>query len=458
MVITAVLETAACSPKNGTDGTFNGATGSPGGVSSGSGGMSAGNAGFRTANNDSGGQIGMFGPATPRPMNMGNGPDGSCGELPFSAEHVTKTKTITHEMPAPIDLYIMWDQSASMTCPPSGGAGGAGGAGAGGMGGAAGPTRWDLVKAPLSAWVQSVPASPPFNVGIGYFGDGILSGSCDPTVYAKPDVEIGPVPMNGAAIVTSLNNHFPISTTPTPAAEQGAVSHALAWKMSHPNDVVAVVLVTDGQPNGCGAVADVANAAAMGWNNGMGVRTFVIGVTSSGTACAIDPNPPNVADLDTVAMAGGTGKALVVDVAQDPDKQLTDELNMIRTTITMTTTQTQVITTKLACEYQLPADPNANLPSDVKFDKDKVNVSFTSNMGVKEQVYRVDSLDKCGSTNAKAWYYDNNDMPTKLLMCPSACATIQVPSGDGGVDPSVAGSAPKVSVSLGCKSLYAPPA
>ena len=116
----------------------------------------------------------------------------------------------------------------------------------------------------------------------------------------------------------------------------------------------------------------------------------------------------------------------------------------------------QVITTKLACEYQLPADPNANLPSHVKFDKDKVNVSFTSNMGVKEQVYRVDSLDKCTSTNAKAWYYDNNTTPTKILLCPSSCSAIQVP--DGGLSAMQAGSAPMVDVTLGCKSLYAPPA
>ncbi len=378
------------------------------------------------------------------------GPDGSCGDLPFSAEQVTKTNTVTHEVPQPIDLYIMWDQSLSMTCAvPTGKDGGAP------AGGAMAANRWDAVKTPLSSWVQSVPAAPPFNVGIGYFGDSLF-GSCDPMTYAKPDVEIGPLPMNAAPIVSSLNAHNPSTNTPTPPALKGALDHALAWKTSHPDDIVAVILVTDGQPNACGAVADVASTAAMGWNGGMGVRTFVIGVTSPGTMCGLDPNPPNVADLDTVAVAGGTNKALVVDVTKDASKQLTDELNMIRKTITMTTTKTEIITTKLACEYKLPSDPNAMAGVGVAFDKDKVNVDFTNNMGKKEQVYRVDSLAKCSSTNSKAWYYDNNDKPTTILMCPTACSSIQVP--DGGLDPMAAGSAPKVNVVLGCKSLYAPPA
>ncbi|HEX4336170.1 MAG TPA: vWA domain-containing protein [Polyangiaceae bacterium] len=455
-----VWELVACSAKTGAapnPGPTAGGSGSAGAPSTVMGsGATTGAAGFSTSTGSTTGIGGGFDPGIPRPKDMGAGPDGSCGELPFSAEQQTKTTTVTTDVPQPIDLYIMWDQSLSMTCAvpaPGGGTGGM--AGMGGMAGAAPADRWDAVKTPLSTWVQSVPAMPPFNVGIGYFGDSLFA-SCDPMTYAKPDVEIGPLPTNAAPIVSSLNAHMPSTNTPTPPALTGAVNHALSWKMSHPNDVVAVILVTDGQPNACGAVADVATAAAMGWNGGMGIRTFVIGVTSPGTTCNIDPNPPNVPDLDTVAAAGGTNKALIVDVTQDPAKQLTDELNMIRQTITQTMTMTKIITTKLSCEYKLPSDPNAMAGTGVVFDKDKVNVNFTSNMGVKEQVYRVDSLDKCSSTNSKGWYYDNNDKPTQILMCPSACKSIQVP--DGGLDPTAAGSAPQVNVTLGCKSLYAPPA
>src|ERR1041384_5181778 len=106
---------------------------------------------------DNGNVFGSAGVVT-RPMNMGNGPDGSCGELPFSAEQVTKTTTTTKEVPSPIDLYIMWDQSLSMTCPITSGSGGMGGMG--GMPGTVAADRWDAVKSPLSSWVQAVPADP----------------------------------------------------------------------------------------------------------------------------------------------------------------------------------------------------------------------------------------------------------------------------------------------------------
>ena len=454
--------TCACSPKSG-EGHLIEATGPGGaGVAGGSNGSAAtpgtggvGPVGAAGSDNGQGAAAaGNLGNVSTRPMDMGNGPDGSCGELPFMATQVTKTRTITHETPEPIDLYLMWDQSGSMDCPTTSGTGGASGTGA---------TRWDAVKAPLSTWVQSVAADPPFNVGIGYFGvpsaDPFFPDptECNASSYEKPDVEIAPLPQNAMAIVSSLNAHMPSTDTPTKAALQGALNHATAWKTSHPNEVVAVVLVTDGIPNACGSVQDVSTTAATGWNNGAGVRTFVIGVTSSGTMCRSDPNPPSATDLDSIAMAGGTGKALIVDVSQDAAKQLTDELNMIRQSITMTTTMTEVETSMLACEYTLPSMP-MDPTNKIVFDKDKVNVDFTSNHGVKGSVYRVDSLDKCASTNALAWYYDSNDMPTKILMCPNACAQIQPPSADGGIDPTIAGTAPKVSIVLGCKSLYAPPA
>ncbi|HVW27798.1 MAG TPA: vWA domain-containing protein [Polyangiaceae bacterium] len=465
----AAMDLAACSASTGGN---NGAGAGGAALISGSGGVSGASVsqggaaasttgtGAKAGTTTPIGPPGSLGGITSRPMDMGSGPDGSCGELPFMAEQVVKMTTTTKVIPQPIDLYIMWDQSLSMTCAISSGAGGAGGMG--GMANtagapAAGEDRWDAVKGPLSQWVMSVPADPPFNVGIGYFGD-MLIGSCFPQTYETPDVEIGPLPQNANAIVSSLNAHMPNSNTPTPAAIQGALNHATAWKQMHPNDVVAVVLVTDGEPNACGAVADVANIAAQGYNNGMGIKTFVIGVTSPGTTCALDPNPPNVMDLDTVAKAGGTGQALVVDVTQDASKQLTDELNMIRTSITMTTTKTMVETSKLQCQFTLPMNVNMTQGDNVAFDKDKVNVELTNNQGVKSQVYRVDSMDKCSGTNALGWYYDNDDKPTQIFLCPNACSVVQVPMVDGGVDPTIAGMAPKASILLGCKSLYAPPA
>src|ERR1700753_2942362 len=126
----ALLGVSACSAKTG--GSPPGGTAGSGGASSvppagGLSGNGTGAGGFLTGAGDGmgGALIGSVG--MPRPVDMGNGPDGSCGELPFSAEQVTKMNTVTHDVPQPIDLYIMWDQSLSMTCAVPTGGGGAGG-------------------------------------------------------------------------------------------------------------------------------------------------------------------------------------------------------------------------------------------------------------------------------------------------------------------------------------------
>lgn len=381
-----------------------------------------------------------------------HGPDGSCVETRVPAESTTITQTVTHHGPAPIDLYILWDQSRSMSCPATSSTGGAGG-----TGGATGPTRWDAVKGPLLTWLESVHGDPPLNVGITYFGMGGMGltplSSCNVADYQYSDVEIAPVLQNVSEIEHSIDLHSPSTDTPTFPALQGAVNHCLNWKTSHPDHVIAVLLVTDGQPNGCGTIQDVENVATTAWNNGAGVRTFVLGVTSPGISCDIDSNPPNVADLDAVAVAGGTQKALVVDVTQNMSNQLISQLDITRSQLTKTNTTTEVETRKDDCVYHVPVIKLSTRT--LVLDKDALNLDFTTSQGARGRLYRVDSLDACSKTDALAWYYDDNGNPTQILLCPDTCRHLHLTSGDGGLD-----AGPKttqeVDIALGCKSAYAP--
>jgi len=430
---------AACSPSTGGTpldgaGVTSGTGASNGAAAAGSGASGGGGAGAGSSSENGGtGIIGVT-------MNsagggLGFGKDGGCPELPFSAEQVITEVPVTETVTQPIDLYIMFDQSASMTCPiPNGG------------------NRWDAVKKALAGFVQA-PASTGISVGIQYFGDNGLASSCNPANYEKPDVEIAPLPPNAQPMIGSLNGHTPTSNTPTPAALSGAINHALAWKGSHPNDITAVVLVTDGQPNACGAVQDVAAVATAGWGNGAGVRTFVVGITAQGANCFLDPAPPNVPDLDKVALGGGTQAALIVDTTADPVQQFTDRLNQIRQTITVTKTFTQVKRTAIACQYAIPA-----LATGVKFVPTEVNVNYTGTTGAKETIFHVDTVAACGTTNSKAWYYDDAANPTKILLCPTTCTAIQGPVGDGGIlTAAQAGAAPKINVLIGCATKQAVP-
>jgi hypothetical protein len=444
----AAIHLAGCSPSSGTNGNRNPLGNGSGGLDSGTGLGGAGGSVFGgngSSSNNSGGDT-SIGVTTKPPVNIG--PDGSCAALPFSAEQVVKKIPITVNVTEPIDLYIMFDQSLSMTCAISSATGA--------------PDRWDTVKAALQGFIQA-PGSAGTSVGIQYFGNNGLFSSCTPADYETPDVEIAPLPSNATPLVNSLNGHNPTTNTPTPAALSGAINHALAWKTSHPDHEVAVILVTDGEPNACGAnvgdstatlVADVANIASVGWGGGKGVRTFVVGITSPGQTCAVDPGPPNQADLDSVAKAGGTNAALIVDLSKDASKQLSDELNQARQQITVTSTKTVVTSSKLACEYNIPPPPDG-----VVFDPAKVNVQFTSRGGVSEKVFQSASLAACASTNAKSWYYDDPTKPTKILMCPKTCKSIDSGVSDAGLVSIDAGAdAPRVDVLLGCASLEAPPA
>jgi hypothetical protein len=311
-----------------------------------------------------------------------------------------------------VDIFIMFDQSASMTCMvPSGG------------------DRWDAVKTALQQFVTS-PDAAGINVGIQYFGLGGGGGrrggggqsSCTPADYEKPDVEIGPLPMNSMPIVNSLNAHMPTTNTPTPAALTGAINHAIAWKNAHPGHTVVVVLVTDGEPNQCGTVADVDNVAAMGLM--ATIPTYVIGVTSPGVTCNLDPNPPNQQDLDSVAQAGGTMSALLVDVTQNAGQQFVTEMNQIRAK------------SQVPCQYALPKPPTNQM-----LDTTKVNVQYTPPGATMASTILGVTMNTCDPTNG-GWYYDNPSAPTKINLCPSTCMAVSQQTGG------------KISVSVGCATKH----
>jgi hypothetical protein len=127
----------------------------------------------------------------------------------------------------PLDMYIMLDQSGSMDETVSGGG-----------------TRWNAVKSALITFVNE-PSTAGIGVGIQYFalpdnsmscpatcntdadcgaygpcfpGFGCIqcvagAESCNPADYAKPDVEIAPLPGVASQIVASINAHGPSTKT-----------------------------------------------------------------------------------------------------------------------------------------------------------------------------------------------------------------------------------------------------
>jgi hypothetical protein len=210
-----------------------------------------------------------------------------------------------------------------------------------------------------------------------------------------PEVPIAPLPGNAGAIQSSMGQHGPTGGTPTSAALQGAIDGAKAFAMQSPDHVVIVTLATDGDPTECESdINAVAAIAAAGLNGSPSIRTFVIGVGSSLT------------NLNAIAAAGGTTQAYIVDTNQNVTQQFVDALEDIQGTA-------------LGCVYSIPPPPQGEM-----IDFDKVNVEYTPGDGSSPvTIPKVDGEGSC-PPNGDGWYYDNEQMPTQIILCDATCAKV----------------------------------
>jgi hypothetical protein len=324
--------------------------------------------------------------------------------------------------PVQLDLFIMMDQSGSMSDAVAGGG-----------------TKWSTVTTALNGFFAD-PANAGLGVGIQFFGlpaSGQVPGfcttdadclgfgpcfffqclggggsgdSCVASDYAVPDVEIAPLAVAQTnALIQSVNAHSPTTNTPTAPALQGAIQHAQTWGAAHPTHTVAVVFATDGDPTECNPqdIPSIANIAAAGAN--AGIKTFVIGVG------------PSLGSLNQLAVGGGTGSAFIVDTNANVVQQFEAALTSIQKNA-------------LGCEYTIPQ------PAMGMLDFGKINVQYTPGVPPSQVLPNVPDAASC--TNAGGWYYDNNAAPTKILFCPSTCTSVKA-------DP-----AGKVDILLGCDTAH----
>ena len=327
----------------------------------------------------------------------------------------------------PLDLFIMLDQSGSMSDSVAGGG-----------------TKWQSVTSALDTFVQQ-PGLDGVSVGLQYFGVppgggtcsvlacntdadcgasacgpcvsnlclgyfGSASDSCTASDYATPAVEIAPLPGVASQITTSISMHSPTTGTPTSAALQGAIDHAKAWSTAHAGDAVVAVFATDGDPSECDTDLGHINAIAAAGANAMPkILTFVIGVGSSLSA------------LNGIAAAGGTMQAFLVDTGGNVNQQFLDAMNQIRHSA-------------LGCVYQIPAPSSGGTP-----DYMEVNVVYTPSGGSPETFPYVGSQANCPASG-NGWYYNDANNPTQIILCTSTCGVVQ------------ADSMGEVDITLGCQT------
>jgi hypothetical protein len=242
----------------------------------------------------------------------------------------------------------------------------------------------------------------PRRCAAGLLGVG-ATGECDLANYEKAAVPIASLPVNEPALTRALRTKTPSGGTPMRSAVEGALKQLRTHLEMNPGRKAALVLASDGLPSCSPAVMHgipaIANLVGMAMTATPSVSTYVVGVFSAAEIAGAQPQ------LDSVAMAGGTGQAFVLMASDDLAKGLQDALNTIRGSA-------------LSCEFKVPPGKGDGL------DFGRVNVRFTPTSGAREDLPYVRNMAACDPARG-GWYYDvdpaSGGTPTRIHVCAASC-------------------------------------
>lgn len=300
----------------------------------------------------------------------------------------------------PVTLLIMFDRSSSMAHPDT-------------IDPMTGLNRWQTASSALKGFLSD-PSTDGLNVALRFFPHdapvaGCMSKVCDVAACEQPLVDVGklsaaPAPADAQeqALITAIDSATPTSPmpggTPTGAALNGAVLWAKARQAAHPEEHTSILLVTDGQPEGCeervaylqGYLSDALSA---------GIQTYFIGLTDAqGTNLHQE-------SMDTYAQSGGTERAYYIKDGPSAAADLARTLSAVRGKA-------------IACDFPLPEATS----SQQHIDPSLVNVTYTSGAATDTDFTKV--LDPANCETSTSWYYDDEAKPTRILLCPSACSLV----------------------------------
>lgn len=336
------------------------------------------------------------------------------GCMPF---HGGECTGITYEGEnVPLDIYVMFDLSCSMSCTVD----------------QSGCCRQSDDAAPENDWrIRPVrdamrlfledPASAGIGVGLGFFGDHDVSDPNDPAVctvaaHSEAEVDIAPLPGAAQTLLASLDAGEPQGGTPTHLAIEGACNYSSGWKQENPSHKVVVLLVTDGIPeHSCQANIQQAVAAAEEcYDGGAGREIYVLGVVAN--------NNNSLDQLNTIAEAGGTEQAYLTD-SSDVAGSVLAALNAIRADAA------------IPCTINIPEPSGGGT-----IDYGQVNIGICDSSGKTVQTYFVPSPDSC---DHGAWYYEGEDDERQVKLCEQTCETVGV-------------SGAALTLSVGCATVLEP--
>jgi hypothetical protein len=231
-------------------------------------------------------------------------------------------------------------------------------------------------------------------------------GTCAGAGYDTPAVPLGYLPQIAGSLDSSMNSHSPHTDTPTEAAMNGIAKYTSTHQTA--GRVMVGILITDGVPC-CGECNDnVATIAKIPQNlyNNFGIRTFVIGMTGASFPAleqwAVAGGGPSHSNY----CASGYSTCHFYNVGNGDKTAFINALKAIQQSA-------------LGCQFNMPKTDAGIV------DPSKLAVQFTPSGASPQTLPNAGSKAGC---NGDGFYYDNNQTPTTITLCPATCTK----AGTGG--------------------------
>lgn len=267
--------------------------------------------------------------------------------------------------------------------------------------------KWKPVVAASTAFFESSEADG-LRASMGLFP--ARDAKCELATYETPDVQMQNLPSGAFREVLEAYS-LEVSSdkwrggTPTLYAYQGTLSSLEVQRAKDPWGHFAVVLVTDGKPQGCDysgpeeILANISGALAEG------ITTYVVGVKqpTTKTGCEADADNAELQEnLNMFASAGGTEAPFMIDT-NSPEA----------TEAAFSQAIANIRERSSSCTLQIPPRPGG-LP----FERDRTTVVLNSSQGTESLPHDPEcTLDA-------AWRYDNEETPTQVELCELLCDRI----------------------------------
>jgi len=293
----------------------------------------------------------------------------------------------------PVNMYVLVDRSGSMDD----------------------MNKWTDTEAAFGAFFQNDEAGA-LRVALRFWPDDgcedpdpdDMDTNCDAAPCATPLVTLGSLSDAGHQqdLIDAFASRDPNGATPMSAALEGGVRWARARITDTPDEQHIILVVSDGEPNGCVedpmAIAQIASDAAAD-----DILTYAVGLQGS-----------NEAVMNGIAAAGGTTDAFFIG-AGNTEQDLVNAL-------------LDIAGRAVSCTFGIP-DPSE--PGDT-LDPELVRLEYASDGGAPDRIPQVADASECDPDGG--WFYDANDPPETITLCTSTCGTVQ------------SDQAAEVSVALGC--------